>query len=169
MFSVCSQGGGEGVPTPVQMRTGEGLLQGTYPLSRSGWGRGYPKVLTPRPDQDRQGATPRYLPPPRVEIRTGEGLPQGTYPPRRDQDRRGATPRYLPPVQDRMGEGVPQGTYSLSRSEQGGGIPQGTYPLVKVPTPGCRTAYVVLDTLRLVCLLGSCRRTFMLTNNYQPI
>ena len=60
----------------------EGVPQGTYPplakvptpLADQDWGRGYPKVPTPRP---------RYLPP--SQVRMGGGVPQGTYPtPARD-------------------------------------------------------------------------------------
>ena len=39
------------------------------PLSRPGWGRGYPKVPT---------LLPIYLPP--IQARMGEGVPQRTYP-----------------------------------------------------------------------------------------
>ena len=106
---------------PPQVRTGEGVAQGTYPPhhgtyppSRSGWGRGsyYPKVPNPPakvptpPGQD--GGYPK-VPTPH----------HGTYPPSRSGWGRGSHyPRYLTPG---------QGTYP-SRSGRGRGYP-------KVPTP----------------------------------
>ena len=139
MFSVCSQGGGEGylpphpgqdggTPRYLQGITGEGVLQGTYPPakvptpSRSGWGERIPKVPTP---------PPRYLSP--VQFKTGEG---GTKVPT------------LPPIQVRMGEGYPK-------------VPTPWPRYLPSPPPRDRTAYGVLDTLRLVCLLRSRRRTFL--------
>ena len=131
---------------------GDGIPQGTYPLSRPGTG-GYPKVPTPRPrylpslSRSGLGGTPGYLP---SLSRSGWGgypkIPtpdQGTY----------------PPVQVRM-RGVPQGTYPQQGTyppcpgQDGGGVPQGTYPSTRLPPPpGERTAEGVLDMLRLVCLL----------------
>ena len=59
------------VPTPCPGQGGGRGVQGTYPPSSSGWGRGYPKVPTP------------------VQVKTGgEGVLQGTYPP----------PRFLHPI-----------------------------------------------------------------------
>ena len=64
-------------------------------------------------------------------------------------------PRYLPTSQVLMGKGYPKVPTPPS---------EGTYPLPKVPTPlpRDRTADRVLDTPRSVCLLRSCRRTFLL-------
>ena len=94
----------------VNRGEGEGYLppsQGTYPRSRSGWGRGHPKVAnpmakvaTPHPGQD--GGTPRYLPPVQVRMAGRGGVPQSTYP-HPGQDGGGGTPRYLTPPS--------QGTY----------------------------------------------------------
>ena len=137
------------------------LPQGTYakvgtPRSGQDRGRGYPKVPTllsqgrylhPARSGWRRG-TPRYLPPAKVGIPPSwpkMGVPQGTYPPVQgrypsSQVRMGGkgTPRYLPPSQDR-------------------------YP----PPPRDRTAYGVLDTLQSVCLLHSCRRTFLFSQSLE--
>ena len=109
------------------------------------------EVLTPRylPPHPGQGSTPRYLPLiqgtyPLSMSGQGEGVPQGTYP-------------------------SVQGTYPPSRSGWGRGYPKVSTPLSKVPTPQGTyppptwdgTAYRVLDTLQSVCLLRSCRRTFL--------
>ena len=146
-----------------------------------GGGRGYPKVPTPHPRYLPPGPRylppcPRYLPPPCPRY-----LPsiQGTYPPPSKVPT--PHPRYLPPVQS---------TYPLPMYLSPSKVPtpspvQGTYPpphprylppQSKVPTPPHprylppskvptlpldRTAYRVLHTLRSVCLLCSCRRTFL--------
>ena len=150
IFSVCLQG--EGVPT-----------WGTYPLSGSGWGRGYPKVPTP-------SLSKVPTPPPGHD---GWGVPQGTYAP---------CPKYLPPIQVRTwGRGYPKVPNPHPGQDEGyPKVPpsrtrylspiQGTYPRPGqdgVPTPPVqlrmgegvpqdRTAYGVLDTLWSVCLLRSC-------------
>ena len=146
---VCPQGG-----------TYPGQIQ-TYPLDRSGWGRGYLKVPTP-PVRSGWGypKVPTHWP-----GQDGGGVPQGTYlpPPARSEQGRGGTPRYLPPArsgwgegyakvpnpqpgqyggtpsylptcQVRMGGGVPQGTYPPGQVRMGEGIPQGTYPPRHPPT-----------------------------------
>ena len=62
---------GEGVPQqgtyppPRPGQDGEGVPQGTYLPARSGWGDGYPKVRTPQPGRDGGRGTPRYLSPAR--------------------------------------------------------------------------------------------------------
>ena len=117
---------------------------------------GYPKVPAP-PSKVPTPPHPRYLP---------------------------LGPRYIPPV---------QGTYPLSKVPtplvQGTYPPwskvptpiQGTYPPSKVPTPHPsylspvqstypppdRTSYEVLHTLQSVCLLRSCRRTFLFDKVFQ--
>ena len=111
------------------------------PSSRSGWGRGYPKVPTPCPGQDEGGGTPRYLPP--VQVRMREGVPQYTYP---------SSPVKVPtpPPPSR------------------GTDPPTPPPPPPPPRIGHRTAYRVLDTLRSVCLLRSRRRTFLLEGKILP-
>ena len=92
------------------------------------------------------GGTPRYLLLPQPGL-TGEGVPQGTYPPARSG----------------RGKGVPQGTYlPLSQVRIGGGGTLTRYLPPPPPPPRDRTAYGVLDIPRSVCLLRSCRRTFLL-------
>ena len=86
---------------------------------------------------DGEGVPQGTYPPGQVRM-MGEGVPQGTYPP--GQVRMmggGGTPTYLPPGQVRMGQGGTQGTY---------------------PPPGQGLA-----TRQVVCLLRSCRRTFLFT------
>ena len=115
IVSVCyslSQWEGGTYPAQVQGTTPQPRY---LPLSRWGWGRGYPRYLPPG-----QGTYPLG------QVRTGEGVPQGTYP--TSQVRmRGGVPKVPPPSQVRMRGGVPQGTYPPGQGTYS--LPhQGTYP-----------------------------------------
>ena len=81
---------------------------------------------------------------------TYPGLVQGTYP---------LPPAKVPtpPIRSGWREGVPQGTYPHPPARSGWGVPQGTY----TPPP-----HQVLATRRVVCLLRSRRRTFLLLPAY---
>ena len=154
-------------------RMGEGNVFSLF----TGGGGTYPKVSTPSPHQptppprSRPGwerGTPRYLPPAKVPTPLsrpgqGRGYPKVSTPP--------------PPSRPGQDGGYPKVSTPPSRPGWGRGYPkvptphQVTYPPppAKVPTPRDRTAYVVLDTLRSVCLLRLRRRTFFSEIASRPI